>query len=374
MPRADHVWHLGLKELLGLWRDPAMLFLIVFTFTVAIHTAGRSMPESLQRAALAVVDEDDSVLSARIVGAFHPPQFATPARIDLGRVDAELDSGRHTFVLVIPPHFQRDVTAGRSPAVQLSVDATRMSQAFVGDGAIRQLLLGEVETFAQRGVPGGPPPVTLVPRVRFNPNLTPAWFSALMELANHVTMLSVILTGAALIREREHGTVEHLLVMPVSPTEIMLAKIWSMMLVVLLATALSLALVVRWLLQVPVEGSVPLFLAGTALHLFATTAMGIFMATVARTMPQFGLLTLLVLMPLQQLSGALTARESMPLWIRQLMLLAPTTHYTELSQAILYRAAGLEVVWGAFVALFAIGAVLFALSLARFRRALAHMA
>lgn len=370
----DNIYRLGIKELWSLWRDPMMLFLIVYTFTVAIYTAGTITPETLHRASIAIVDEDDSALSMRIITAFYPPQFIQPVRIGLAEVDPGLDAGRYTFVLVIPPNFQRDVLAGRAPAVQLNVDATRMSQAFTGNGTIQQIVMGEVSEFVQRYRGTTPLPVELVPRMRFNPSLNPTWFSSLMELVSQITMLSIILTGAALIREREHGTVEHLLVMPVTPTEIMLAKVWSMALVVLVATGLSLALVVQGVLQVPIDGSLTLFLLGTALHLFATTSMGIFMATVARSMPQFGLLMILTLMPLQLLSGGMTPRESMPLWIQYLMALAPTTHFTELSQAILYRGAGLEVVWTSFVALLVIGSGLFSLSLVRFRRTIAQMA
>ncbi|WP_066706458.1 ABC transporter permease [Curvibacter delicatus] len=370
----DNIYRLGIKELWSLWRDPMMLFLIVYTFTVAIYTAGTVTPETLHRAAIAIVDEDDSALSTRITTAFYPPQFIQPVRIGLAEVDPGLDAGRYTFVLVIPPNFQRDVLAGKAPALQLNVDATRMSQAFTGNGTIQQIVMGEVSEFVQRYRGTAPLPVELVPRMRFNPGLNPTWFSSLMELVSQITMLSIILTGAALIREREHGTVEHLLVMPVTPTEIMLAKVWSMALVVLLATALSLALVVQGVLQVPIEGSLTLFFIGTALHLFATTSMGIFMATVARSMPQFGLLMILTLMPLQLLSGGMTPRESMPLWIQYLMSLAPTTHFTELSQAILYRGAGLSVVWTSLVSLLLIGSVLFSLSLMRFRKTIAQMA
>ncbi|MEN9315145.1 MAG: hypothetical protein RIS35_1538, partial [Pseudomonadota bacterium] len=348
--------------------------LIVYTFTVAVYTAGTAMPETLHRTPIAIVDEDDSPLSQRIASAFHPPQFTTPVRIGNAQVDPVLDAGEYTLVLVIPPDFQRDVLAGRTPSVQLNLDATRMSQAFAGTGAVQQIVMGEVAEFVQRYRGSNPPPVELVPRMRFNPSLTPVWFGSLMELVNLVTMLSIILTGAALIREREHGTVEHLLVMPVTPTEIMLAKVWSMALVVLLATAVSLNGVIRFVLQVPIEGSLWLFFVGVTLHLFATTSMGIFMATVARSMPQFGLLMVLVMMPLQMLSGGVTPRESMPLWVQWAMSLSPTTHFTEMSQAILYRGAGLSVVWSSFAALAVIGAALFALSLGRFRRTIGLMA
>ena len=369
-----NIYRLGIKELWSLWRDPMMLFLIIYTFTVAVYTAGTAMPETLHRTPIAIVDEDDSALSARIIGAFYPPSFTPPVRISQAEVDPGLDAGRYILVLVIPPDFQRDLLAGRSPAVQLNVDATRMSQAFAGSGFAQQIIQGEVAEFLQRQRAVTLSPVELVTRVRFNPTLSNTWFGSPMELVNLITMLSIILTGAALIREREHGTVEHLLVMPVTPTEIMLSKIWSMALVVLLASALSLNGVIRGVLQVPIEGSLWLFFSGVALHLFATTSMGIFMATLARSMPQFGLLMVLIMMPLQMLSGGVTPRESMPTWVQWAMSLAPTTHFTELSQAILYRGAGIDVVWSSFVALALIGSVLFALSLRRFRATIAQLA
>lgn len=369
-----NIYRLGIKELWSLWRDPMMLFLIIYTFTVAVYTAGTAMPETLHRTPIAIVDEDDSALSARLIGAFYPPSFTPPVRISQTEVDPGLDAGRYTLVLVIPPDFQRDLLAGRTPAVQLNVDATRMSQAFAGSGFAQQIIQGEVAEFLQRQRAVPVYPVELVTRIRFNPTLSNTWFGSPMELVNLITMLSIILTGAALIREREHGTVEHLLVMPVTPTEIMLAKIWSMALVVLLASALSLNGVIRGVLQVPIEGSLWLFFSGVALHLFATTSMGIFMATLARSMPQFGLLMVLIMMPLQMLSGGVTPRESMPTWVQWAMSLAPTTHFTELSQAILYRGAGIDVVWRSFVALALIGALLFALSLRRFRATIAQLA
>lgn len=369
-----NIYRLGVKELWSLWRDPAMLVLIVYVFTVSVYTAAKAMPETLHHAPIAIVDEDGSQLSRRIVGAFYPPHFRPPEHISVQQMDAGMDAGRYTFVLDIPPNFQRDVLAGRSAEVQLNVDATRMSQAFTGSGYIQQIVMAEVQEFVQRYRGGTASTVDLALRMRFNPALDKAWFGSLMQIINNVTMLSIILTGAALIREREHGTVEHLLVMPVTPSEIMLAKVWSMALVVLVAATAALLLVVQGWLQVPIEGSRALFLAGAALHLFATTSMGIFLATLARSMPQFGLLMVLVVLPLQMLSGGTTPRESMPTAVRDLMVAAPTTHFVELGQAILYRGAGLEVVWPQLLALAVIGGVLFMLALRRFRKALGSMA
>ena len=374
MPHAASIYRLGVKELWSLARDPVMLVLIAYTFTVSIYVAATAMPETLHNAPLAIVDEDASPLSARIASAFYPPRFKPPAMIPLSGIDAGMDAGDYTFVLDIPPEFQRDVLAGRSPTLQLNVDATRMSQAFTGSSYIQQMVMGEINEFVHRYRSNPAPPVDLALRARFNPNLEQAWFGALMEIINNVTMLSIILTGAALIREREHGTIEHLLVMPVTPFEIMLAKVWSMGLVVLLAAAIALVFVVQTVLCVPIEGSVLLFLTGAALHLFATTSLGIFMATLARSMPQFGMLAVLILLPLQLLSGSFTPRESMPGIVQQVMQAAPTTHFVALGQAILFRGAGIGVVWPQFLALVAIGAVFFAIALNRFRRTINQMA
>ncbi len=374
MSRASNIYRLGIKELWSLARDPIMLVLIVYSFTLAIYAAATAMPEPLNLTPIALVDEDDSALSARIVSAFYPPLFKPVTMASTKEVDASMDEGRITFSLDIPPNFQRDVLAGKSPDIQLNVDATRMSQAFAGTSNIQQIVLGEVTAFLKRVRSDDVSPVDLVIRVRFNPSLKQAWFASIMEIVNQVTMLSIILAGAALIREREHGTIEHLLVMPVTPGEIMLAKVWSNGLVVLVVATLSLLFVVQGVLRVPVEGSILLFLACAALHLFATTSLGIFLATITRSMPQFGLLMVLTLLPLQLLSGGMTPRESMPQFAQLIMLAAPTTHFTTAAQAILYRGASFDVVWPQFAAIFVIGAVFFVAALTRFRKTLSQMA
>ncbi len=369
-----NIFNLGVKELRSLLRDPIMLILIVWAFTFSIYTAATAMPETLHKAPIAIVDEDRSPLSLRITDAFYPPYFLPPIQITPAEMDARMDAGLDTFALHIPAGFQRDLLAGRNPALQLNVDATRMGQAFTGSGYVQAIVTGEVSEFVQRHRAENVLPVALQLRARFNPELNQTWFGAVMELVNRITMLSIILTGAALIREREHGTVEHLLVMPVTPFEIMSAKVWAMALVVLVSSAFALSVVVEGALAVPIEGSRALFLLGVTLHLFATTSMGIFLGTVARTMPQFGLLMMMTLLPLQILSGGMTPWESMPEVVQFLMQAAPTTHFVALSQAILYRGAGVEVVWPQFLGLAVIGAALFVFSLARFRKTLASMA
>lgn len=387
MRATRNILHLGIKELRSLMRDPIMLLLIAFALTINIYSAAKSMPETLNKAPIAIVDQDWSVLSTRIRDAFRPPYFLSPVLITPAEMDARMDAGLDTFALMIPPGFERDVLAGRSPELQLNVDATRMGQAFTGSNHVQAIVLGEVNAYLQHHRSNAVPEVDLALRASFNPELNKIWYGSVMEIISGITMLAVVLTGAALIREREHGTVEHLLVMPVTPLEIMASKMWAMGLVVMLASALSLNLVVQDLLAVPIHGSLVLFFAGTVLHLFATTALGIFLGTIARSMPQFALLLFLVLLPMQILSGAggiiraqaissggIKHHEGISSIIDVMMQAAPTSHFVEFSQAILFRGAGLMDVWPSLASLTLIGLALFALSLARFRKTLATMA
>lgn len=215
-----------------------------------------------------------------------------------------------------------------------------MAQAFTGSGQIQAIVSAEIAEFESHYRAAPEMPAELALRPRFNPELNGDWFQAVMGIVNSVTMLAIVLTGAALIREREHGSIEHLLVMPVKRVEI--------------------------ILNIPLQGSMLLFVIATALHLFATTSLEIFMSTVAGSMPQFGIL--LMLGALQVLSGVRTPRDSMPELVQTIMLAAPNTHYVILSQSVLFRGAGLDVVWSQLKALLVIGITLFAFSLRHFRQ------
>ncbi|WP_394375260.1 ABC transporter permease [Stutzerimonas frequens] len=365
--KLGNIFQLGLKELRSLYRDPAMLVLIIYSFTLAIYEGATAIPEAPHRASIAVVDEDRSQASLRIINAFQLPYFIEPKAISHQEMDSGMDDGLYTFTLNIPPRFQQDLLAGRQPTIQLNVDATQVSQAFTGAGHIQQIIASETAEFVRRYRSEDVLPVEAVVRTAFNPNLSRAWFGAVNEVINQITMLAIILTGAALIREREHGTIEHLLVMPVTPFDIMVGKVWAMGLVVLAAAAFALRFVVEGWLDIPIQGSLWLFAGGAALHLFAATSMGIFFGTVARSMPQLGLLVILTLIPLQILSGGVTPRESMPELVQSIMLVAPTTHFVELAQAILFRNAGTAIVWPQLLALMVIGTVFFIGALSRLR-------
>ena len=368
MQKLANIYWLGLKELRSFLHDFVLLGLVVYAFSLAIVAQAQGGSQEVHNASVGIVDEDHSVLSRRIAHAFLPPYFQTPQPIAERDIDRLMNAGRYTFVLDIPPNFERDVLGGRMPAMQLDVDATAMVQAGLGSDYAQQIITTEINDFLSRAEGSPPPPVDLVVRIAFNPNVVSAWFTSVMGILNSITMLAIILAGAAIVREREHGTMDHLLVMPLSPFEIALAKVWANGLVITVAAGLSLTIVVRGILGVPIAGSIPLFMLGVAIYLFFATAVGIYLGTIARSMPQLGLLFILVQLPMNMLSGSNTPLESMPPWLAMVMQVSPSTHFVSFAQAILYRGAGIAVVWPQFVVVALIGGVFFALAVVRFRR------
>jgi len=363
-----NIFWLGTKELRSFLRDYVLLGLVVYAFSLAIIAQAQSSSQEVHNASVGIVDEDHSELSRRIAQAFLPPYFQAPQPVAERDIVPLMNAGKYTFIIDIPPNFERDVAAGREPGLQLNVDATAMVQAGLGADYATQIINTEIANFLSRAEGAPIAPINLVVRIAYNPNVETSWFTSVMGIINSITMLAIVIAGAAIVREREHGTMDHLLVMPVTPLEIAAAKIWANSLVIIVAVGLSLYFVVRGLLHVPIAGSVPLFLAGTAVYLFFATAIGIFLGTVARSMPQLGLLYLIVYVPLALLSGSNTPLESMPAWMAAIAQFSPTAHFVSFAQAILYRGAGFAVVWLQFIEVALFGAAFFVLALLRFRK------
>jgi ABC-2 type transport system permease protein len=366
--RVSNVYRLGLKELRSLRYDPVLIFLIAYAFTIAVYSPARWVRLELENASVAIVDEDRSAFSRQLADALREPYFQPPFSLEIEQIDPAMERGRYTFVLDIPPDFEADLRAGDKPSVQLNIDATAMSQAGLGAGYIERILIDESRAFVSGVREALELPVDSVTHIRFNPNAYSSWFLGIMQIINQTTLLGIVLTGAAVIREREHSTIEHLLVMPLTPAEVMLSKVWANGAVILVASLVSLELVVHLLLDVPLAGSLSLFMLGMTLYVFSLTAIGIFLATVARSMPQFGLLSIPVFLVMYMLSGANTPFDSMPEPVQWVMRFSPATHFVAFSQAVLFRGAGLSMVGSQLAAVAVIGGIFFAGALKRFRK------
>src|SRR4051812_20199746 len=295
MRSLQNILWLGLKELRSFLSDAVLLVFVVYAFTWTVYSQATGTSNEVNNASIAFADEDNSTLSRELLNAFYPPRFQNPVLIGANEVEDAMDRGRFMFVVSTPPWFERDLRAGRHPDIQISIDATAMQQAGIGSGYIKNIINQRIASYFQHTAADAPDPVKLVIRKAFNPNGVSAWFTSVVAIINQLTLLTVVLTGAAVIREREHGTLEHLLVMPLSAFEIAMAKVWANGLVILLAVGMSMLLVVRMALKVPFAGSAILWFGAVVLYLFFATALGIFLGTISRSMAQFALLIVLVI-------------------------------------------------------------------------------
>lgn len=368
----SNAFRLGLKEFASLASDKVLFAFIIYSFSLNVYSEATGIRTDVNNARIAVVDSDRSALSARIRDGLLEPYFHHPDLIDRSKIDRAMDNGFYAFVLDIPPDFEADVLDRHVPKLQLNIDATAMTQAGVGGSYIESVVQQETRNYLRsRGVESQLP-VVAVTRAFFNPNLEGIWFQAVLSVLESLAILTILLVGAAVIRERERGTIEHLLVMPIRASEIAAAKIWANGLVILTAATLALIIVVQYVLNVPIKGSIALFVGGTAVYLFALASLGILLATIANTMPQFTLLAIPVFLILNMLSGAVSPLESMPEPIQYAIQISPSVHFVKFAQSVLYRGAGLEIVWSHIAVLGVLGVVFLITALARFRTMLAR--
>ena len=362
---------LGIKEIRSLVSDSAMMMFVIYAFTLAIYSQATGTSNEVNNASIAFADEDHSQLSKELFNAFFPPRFQFPELIGTREVEDAMDRGRFMFVVTVPPQFESDLRAGRNPELQLSIDATAMQQAGIGSSYIKNIVNDRIASFLRRSDMTAPPPIHLIVRKMFNPNGISAWFTSVVAIINQLTLLTVVLTGAAVIREREHGTLEHLLVMPLTAFEIAMAKVWANGLVILIAVAVSLFGVVEMTLKVPFAGSHVLWFTGVLLYLFFATALGLYLGTISRSMAQFALLIILVIVVLQLLSGGSTPVESQPRWLQAMTYFLPSRHFVSFSQVIIYRGGGVSAVWRQFTMVAAVGLAFFVYSVSLFRKSIA---
>lgn len=362
------------KEIRQLLRDPVLLSFMAFIFTLNIYLQGSSVSMQLNRAPMVVQDADHSTSSRDLIYRFRPPYF----RLD-GEVASSLeairllDRGEVMLSLDIPAQFQEALRKGEPAAVQLQVDATHPLPGFlassyaariVGQFSLESALEREGLTLADLE---NVPVVIDDQRVRFNPNQKDTWFMPISELMEGITLFAILLPAAAMVREKERGTVEQLLVSPLTPFQIVFPKVIAMTIVILLGMSLSLLTVLGPLFQVPMQGSLPLFYAVTTLYIFTNAGLGLFIATIARNLAQVGLLSLLILAPILLLSGLWTPPEAMPAWMRWATLASPMRHYIDVSYGILLKGAGLDLLWDSVLAIGLLGVVIFLLGIRRFR-------
>jgi len=368
MRELRHIYRLGIKELINFRYDYILIVLVIYSFTVMVVSPSKGVGLQIHDVSIAFVDEDHSYLSERIREGIREPYFREPVPISFRDIDLALDRGVYTFAVQIPSGFQRDVLAGRKAEISINIDATATGHAKLGTTYLVNMITDEITNYVYRSQKLPNPPVAINTRIRYNPNRENTWFLSYVFLAFMITLLSIILPAAALIKEREKGTVEHLLVMPLKPFEITIAKVWANSFIVMGGALLSLVFVIKEYMGTPINGSVFLFFIGTVVYLYATTHLGIFLATIANNQPQVALLAMPIVPPMTMLAGGVTPMEAMPRFLQVIMQISPTTHYQEFITAVLIRDAGFRMVWPQIAAMAVIGTVLFIGAMVRFRK------
>jgi ABC-2 type transport system permease protein len=362
------------KEVLQLGRDLPLLLFLLYSFSLSVYVSGVGLTMQLQNADLLVHDADHSVSSRELIHRFQPPYFRFQGEIADPREGLRrLDEGTAMVLLDIPPRFHEALAGREATAVQLLVDTTNAPQGLSAAGYAAQITsrFGSEVGLASVGLSSTQsaiPTITSAHRVWFNPNQDETWFQSISHLLRMITVFAVLLPAAALVREKERGTVEQLLVSPLSPFQIMLAKVLAMTAVILLCAAIALFGVLQPVFHVPMKGSAWLFFLLTGLHVFTTSGFGLVAATVTRNQAQVGMITLFLVGPMMLLSGVTTPYESMPKLVQMIMAISPLRYYIDITYGVLLKGAGLDILWKSVGAMVLLGGGLFAFGMWRFRR------
>jgi ABC-2 type transport system permease protein len=363
------------KELRQLFRDKALIGFFFWAFIMDVYLAGSGTSMQLVNAGLVVHDADHSSASRDLIHRFHQPYFRFDGEVDDPKEGLRrLDFGEAVVLLDIPPRFQEQLVSGESTAVQMQVAATHSPQGLSAAGYGARIV-GEFGLEASARTMGlsanggfSLPTVRSDHRVWYNQNQDESWFMSISEVLTITTIFSVLLPAAALVRERERGTVEQLLVAPLTPFQIMFPKVVAMTLVILAGTAMSLFGILHAIFNVPMKGSLVLYFAMTTLYIFTTAGLGLVAATIASNQAQVSLMTILVVAPMINLSGTWTPPEAMPVLLRNLMLLSPLYHFVTISYGIQLKGVGLNILWPSILTMLALGGSLFGFGMWRFRR------
>lgn len=363
------------KELLQLMRDILLLVIVVYAFTVDIFVAGSGLQIELRNAALTIVDYDGTYYSRELGSRFQKPYFnLQEVTGDYGSIQRRMDAGETMIALVIPSDFTEDLAAGKQTSVQVVVDTTNSILGSLGSGYAAQII-GQfgfdqaLQRFAMLGAGGGSmPAVESAHRLWFNPNAEDRWFMPVTELMTIITLLSILLPAAAMVREKERGTVEQLLVSPLSPMEIMLPKVIAMTAVILIGSLVAVFGVLQPIFDVPFRGSYLLFFALTAAYVFTSAGFGLAISTITNNLAQVGLVVIMLLSPMLLLSGTWVPPEAMPVPIQYLMLLSPLHYYIDIGFGVMLKGVGLSVLWPSVLGMLVLGSAVFVFGALRFRR------
>lgn len=366
-----------LKELIQFFRDPVMLILILWLYTIEVVICAYALSFDVSDFPIVIVDQDRSPASRELTSAFSTSDaFSLESFLpNEEEAVAQLQSGRAGLVLKIPEGFQRQLAQGDLTEIQVFLDGSNANTAASVQGYIDGVLrrFESTSTASTRSTTAATenrfasrPQVAM--RILYNPAETSTPFMVLSMIALAGMMVGVIHPAASIVREKERATIEQLMVTPISIGELFFAKTVPTMMMGLLSVFISL-LIVTWF-NVPMRGSVIFFLLVTAVFLLSAIGIGVLIAAISRTLQQALLLAFFALFPIMFLSGTLAPVEAMPELLQRLSLFSPLRYYMDATLGVFLKGAGFTDLWKHLLIMLMFGTGLFIAALRVFRQLL----
>jgi ABC-2 type transport system permease protein len=357
------------KEFLVVLRDPMTLFFMFFPPLIEMIAFGYALDTDVKNVPMVVLNEDRSVESRQIIDRFvNTGTFRFKGEVQsVSELSAAIRQGKAYVGLQIPPEFTRDLRAGRTARVQVIIDGSNSTIASAALNTslgvtFRESVVALLGQTGRRDVP-----VEVRPQILYNPSMRSPNFFVPGVIGVVLQIATTFATAMSLVRERERGTLEQLLVSPLSRWGLMLGKLTPYM-VIGMTMAIGLYAIMRWVFLVPINGDLTALMASTVAYVFALLSLGLLLSTRAQYQIQALQMSMIFIMPSVFFSGFIFPRETMPWIFYAIGSCLPTTYFIELARAIILRGAGLQEFWHHLAILTAMGIGLFALCALRFRK------
>lgn len=353
------------KEFIQMWRDKMLLFILIWSFTVSPFVASNGMSMEISHHPYVVYDQSQSPSSRELLSRFQEPYFRLLDVVYSNREVVEyLDSGKASMAIIIPPDFERKISSDSPATFQVISDGTISLSATVAVMYVAQISGNyTLDLIEQRGfgtiTRQSIPYINTDCRIEYNPNRTNAWFSGLVDFISKITMVSLLLTAAAVVREKEYGTIEQLMVTPARSFEIFLSKIIPNIFLIVPLSVVGLVGIMKGFYGLPLAGNIFLFYLVLVLYIFVMSSLGIQIALLAKNLPQAIMMMMFLLMPMIFLSGTFTPTEAMQPWMRWTGMLIPMHYFVDFTFDVLLKGNSLHYVWPSILGLVVLGAALF---------------
>ncbi len=364
----SRLFALIIKEIRQILRNRQLIFLLLFPPTLQLLIFGLALSPDVKHLPLAVVDYNQTRESWELVSALKENEIFDfkGYQSDQVNLSQKVQQGKLSVGLIIPPDFQRQIKQGKTAEIQVLLDGVDANSAGIAQGYIKQIVNNYNQKIADVPIK---PLITTQVIFLYNQGLTSSWFFVPGVIGLVLTLTGILISALTVIKEKDVGTLEQLLMTPAAAWEILLAKIIPIF-VLLLGDLLLASTLGRLVFHLPFRGNFLVFVLLSSLYIFVCIGIGILLATLVKTQQQISLISFFFNIPIIQLSGAIAPTESMPIFFKSLSVLDPLRHYIEISRTLILKDVGIESVWPQTIALLIFAVLILSLSISRFRRQL----